>query len=52
MTNFDGAVGSFNIQATVDKKDIPLKDAGENNCKGQGNFGLLNTPVIRWLSKC
>lgn len=48
--NFDGAVGSFNIQATVDKKDIPLKDAAVLKVivKGQGNFGLLNTPVIHW----
>lgn len=49
-SSFDGAVGSFNIQVSIDKKEIPLKDAAVLKVivKGQGNFGVLNTPVIHW----
>ncbi|MCC6288670.1 MAG: protein BatD [Chitinophagaceae bacterium] len=47
---FNGAVGSFSIQSTVSKNQIPLNDAAVFKViiKGEGNFGVMNTPVIHW----
>jgi hypothetical protein len=47
---FNGAVGLFSIQATVNKKQIPLNDAAVFKViiKGEGNFGVMNTPAISW----
>ncbi|MBN8790257.1 MAG: protein BatD [Terrimonas sp.] len=47
---FNGAVGSFSIQSAVSKKQIPLNDAAifKVIIKGEGNFGVLNTPAIHW----
>ncbi|MFT3705854.1 MAG: BatD family protein [Agriterribacter sp.] len=48
--SFDGAVGSFSIQANVDKKTVALKDAAVLKViiKGEGNFGVLNMPAVHW----
>lgn len=48
--SFDGAVGKFSIEATVDKKELELHDAAilKVIIKGEGNFGIVNAPVIRW----
>lgn len=48
--SFNGAVGSFSIQSAVSKKEIPLNDAAVLKViiKGEGNFGVMNTPDIHW----
>lgn len=48
--SFDGAVGKFSIEATVDKKEMQLNDAAVLKViiKGEGNFGIINAPVIKW----
>lgn len=49
-TSFDGAVGKFSIEATVDKKNLQLNDAAVLKViiKGEGNFGIINAPTIKW----
>ncbi|MBX3256290.1 MAG: protein BatD [Chitinophagaceae bacterium] len=48
--SFDGAVGKFSIEAAVDKKELQLNDAAVLKViiKGEGNFGIINAPVIKW----
>lgn len=48
--SFDGAVGNFSIEASVDKNEIALNDAATVKViiKGEGNFGVINAPVIQW----
>lgn len=48
--SFDGAVGKFSIEASVNKKELALNDAAVFKViiKGQGNFGVINAPVIQW----
>ncbi|MBX2922863.1 MAG: protein BatD [Chitinophagaceae bacterium] len=48
--SFDGAVGKFSIEAAVDKKDLQLNDAATLKViiKGEGNFGIINAPAIKW----
>ncbi len=45
---FGGAVGKFQISATVDKKELYVDDALSVNLKitGNGNFGLFDIPEI------
>lgn len=46
--NFAGAVGKFSIQATVDKRVIPVNGSAilKVIIKGEGNFPLINVPDI------
>lgn len=48
--SFKGAVGSFSIQCIASKKEVPLNDAAVLKViiKGEGNFGVMNTPDIHW----
>lgn len=48
--SFDGAVGSFSIEASIDHNEINLNDVGVMKLiiKGEGNFGVINTPIIKW----
>lgn len=48
--SFNGAVGSFSIQSAVSKNEVPLNDAAVLKViiKGEGNFGVLNTPDVHW----
>ncbi len=48
--SFDGAVGNFSIEATIDKNEIALNDAALLRViiKGEGNFGVINTPLVHW----
>lgn len=50
--SFDGAVGKFSIEANVDKKKVAVKDAVTLKVivKGEGNFGIINAPVVKWPS--
>ncbi|MDQ6756389.1 MAG: BatD family protein [Bacteroidota bacterium] len=49
-TNFKGAVGNFNINATLEKTNISTDDAG--NLKliiaGAGNLQMINSPNVVW----
>lgn len=48
--SFDGAVGKFSIEASVDKKEVGTNDAATLKVivKGEGNFGVINAPVVKW----
>ncbi|HEX5025000.1 MAG TPA: BatD family protein [Agriterribacter sp.] len=48
--SFDGAVGKFSIEATIDKNEIALNDAATVKViiKGEGNLGIINAPDIHW----
>ncbi len=48
--SFDGAVGKFSIEATIDRNEIALNDAATVKViiKGEGNLGMINAPVIHW----
>lgn len=48
--SFDGAVGNFSIEATIDKNEIALNDAALLRViiKGEGNFDVINTPLVHW----
>lgn len=48
--SFDGAVGNFSIEATIDKNEIALNDAALLRViiKGEGNFGIINSPPVNW----
>ena len=48
--DFNGAVGRFTIQASVDSKEIDTGDAAILNVKinGAGNLPMMNAPVIDW----
>ncbi|HRP54694.1 BatD family protein [Agriterribacter sp.] len=48
--SFNGAVGNFSIEATVNKKEIALNDAALLRVivKGEGNFGIINAPAVHW----
>jgi hypothetical protein len=47
---FSGAVGRFNIQATIDNADLKTNDAVTLKVviSGSGNLELINTPEINW----
>lgn len=47
---FDGAVGSFSIQSSTLHNEVSLNDVAVLKViiKGEGNFGVINTPVIKW----
>ncbi len=49
-TTFKGAVGSFSIDASVEKSDITTDDAGnfKINISGNGNIQMINAPEIQW----
>lgn len=49
-SSFDGAVGSFSIEATIDKNEIALDDMATVRViiKGEGNFGVINAPPVLW----
>jgi hypothetical protein len=48
--SFNGAVGDFSIEATINKKEITLNDAALLRIiiKGEGNFGIINAPAVHW----
>ena len=48
--SFDGAVGSFSIQATIDHNEVYMNDVAVMKVmiKGEGNFGVINSPSIKW----
>ncbi|HTN08097.1 BatD family protein [Agriterribacter sp.] len=48
--SFDGAVGNFSIEATINKNEIALNDAALLRViiKGEGNFGVINAPLVHW----
>jgi hypothetical protein len=49
-SSFNGAVGDFSIEATINKKEITLNDAALLRIiiKGEGNFGIINAPAVHW----
>jgi hypothetical protein len=48
--SFNGAVGHFGIDASVDEKHIRAQDAGilKVTIKGSGNLPVVNAPVVSW----
>ncbi len=48
--NFKGAVGSFEIQAKVEKNNFSTDDAGKLAIiiSGSGNLQMVNAPEIKW----
>ncbi len=48
--SFDGAVGSFATQATIDHNEVHVNDVAVMKViiKGEGNFGVINSPPIKW----
>lgn len=48
--SFDGAVGDFSIEATIDKNEVALNDMAQLRIivKGEGNFGVINAPPVQW----
>jgi hypothetical protein len=48
--SFNGAVGNFSIEATINKNKIALNDAALLRVivKGEGNFGIINAPAVHW----
>lgn len=48
--SFNGAVGDFSIEATINKKEITLNDEALLRIiiKGEGNFGIINAPAVHW----
>jgi BatD DUF11 like domain len=48
--DFDGAVGSFNIEAAVEKPNFSTDETGKLliTVSGEGNMQLLTTPEIVW----
>ena len=48
--SFNGAVGDFSIEATINKNEITLNDAALLRIiiKGEGNFGIINAPAVNW----
>lgn len=48
--SFDGAVGSFATQATIDHNEVHVNDVAVMKViiKGEGNFGVINSPSIKW----
>ena len=47
---FSGAVGKFDISASIDNSDLVVNDAVtlKVNISGTGNLELINTPEINW----
>lgn len=48
--SFNGAVGDFSIEATMDKSEVALNDMAQLRIivKGEGNFGVINAPPVQW----
>lgn len=48
--SFDGAVGNFSIEASIDKNEVTTGDAAvlKVMIKGDGNFDVINAPKIHW----
>lgn len=48
--SFNGAVGNFNIYATLDKDQLTTDDAGKLfvTIEGEGNLTLVNAPEFTW----
>jgi hypothetical protein len=48
--NFNGAIGSFSINAAIRKNELAKNEEGvlEIIIKGKGNFTQLTAPVIKW----
>ena len=48
--SFNGAVGDFSIEATINKNEITFNDAALLRIiiKGEGNFGIINAPAVNW----
>lgn len=51
-TNYHGAVGSFSIDASVEKNNFSTDDAGKLHLEiiGRGNMDLINAPDVVWPS--
>ena len=47
---FNGAVGKYTVEASVDPNRVDTGDAAllKVTVKGQGNLPLVNAPVVRW----
>jgi hypothetical protein len=48
--NFSGAVGSFNVNASIENKTIAARDEAtlKITVKGKGNLPIINAPQIAW----
>ena len=48
--NYNGAVGKYSIQATLDSKEVDTGDAAilTVTVKGSGNLPVINAPEISW----
>lgn len=48
--SFDGAVGNFSIETSIDKAEVRLDDVAvvKVMVKGEGNFNMINAPRIHW----
>ncbi len=49
---YDGAVGSFSIEAKINKVQIAMNDIATLGVtvRGAGNFGVMNAPNVKWPS--
>jgi hypothetical protein len=48
--NFNGAVGKFSIQTTLNNNNVAANENGTLKVivEGKGNFSMINTPAISW----
>jgi hypothetical protein len=51
-SDFNGAVGDFRIESTVDKKQVEAQDAVKLKVKlsGSGNLPIVDAPLVSWPS--
>ncbi|HEV3223443.1 MAG TPA: BatD family protein [Puia sp.] len=49
-TDFNGAVGKYSIQASLDTKEVDTGDAANLSVivKGSGNLPVINAPAVNW----
>jgi BatD DUF11 like domain len=52
-SDFNGAVGNYSIQASLDSKQVDTGDASNLivTIKGSGNLPVINAPAINWPSE-
>jgi hypothetical protein len=50
--DFNGAVGHFSIDASIDKKNLPAQDAAtlKVTINGTGNLPVIDAPQVQWPS--
>lgn len=51
-SDFNGAVGHFNIQSSIENKNLTAEDAAvlKLTVKGSGNLPVVNAPAVSWPS--